>query len=32
MFHKRKNTLIAIITHGIYNGPIFVLIALGIIK
>jgi membrane protease YdiL (CAAX protease family) len=29
MFHKRKNTLIGIITHGIYNGPIFAVIALG---
>jgi membrane protease YdiL (CAAX protease family) len=32
LFHKRKNTLIAIIAHGIYNGPIFILIALGVIK
>jgi len=32
IFQKRKNTLITIIIHGIYNGPIFVLIALGIIK
>jgi membrane protease YdiL (CAAX protease family) len=29
MFHKRKNTLIGIIAHGIYNGPIFVFIVLG---
>jgi membrane protease YdiL (CAAX protease family) len=32
MFHKRQNTLIGIIAHGIYNGPIFVFIALGGMK
>lgn len=31
IFQKTKNTSIAIAIHGIYNGPIFVLISLGII-
>ncbi|MCK4250369.1 CPBP family intramembrane metalloprotease [candidate division WOR-3 bacterium] len=32
IFYKRNNTLIAIIIHGVYNGPLFILIALGLIK
>ena len=32
IFSRRSNTLISIIIHGAYNGPIFVLIALGVIK
>lgn len=32
LFYKRNNTLISIIIHGAYNGPIFVLIALGFNK
>lgn len=32
IFHKRNNTLITILIHGIYNGPIFILVALGIMK
>jgi membrane protease YdiL (CAAX protease family) len=32
IFSKTHNTLIAVFIHGIYNGPIFVLIALGIMK
>jgi len=31
IFHKTKSTSITIAIHGIYNGPIFVLISLGII-
>lgn len=31
-FYKTHNTLVAIFIHGIYNGPIFVAIALGLIK
>jgi len=31
-FHKTKNTLVGIFIHGIYNGPIFIAIALGLIK
>jgi len=29
-FHKTQNTLVGIFIHGFYNGPIFVMIALGI--
>lgn len=29
IFYKRPNTLISIIIHGVYNGPIFVMISLG---
>lgn len=32
VFSKTKNTLTGIFIHGIYNGPMFVLVALGIIK
>ena len=32
IFYKRNNTLIAIIIHGVYNGPLFILIALGLMK
>ena len=28
-FHKTRNTLVGIFIHGLYNGPIFVAIALG---
>lgn len=31
-FNKTKNTTVGILIHGIYNGPIFVLVALGVIK
>jgi membrane protease YdiL (CAAX protease family) len=31
-FYKTKNTFVGIFIHGIYNGPIFVAIALGLIK
>jgi len=31
-FSKTKNTLVGIFIHGIYNGPIFVLVSLGLIK
>lgn len=31
VFHKRNNTLISIFIHGIYNGPIFIMISLGLI-
>ncbi len=31
-FYRTHNTLVAIFIHGIYNGPIFVAIALGLIK
>jgi membrane protease YdiL (CAAX protease family) len=30
-FFKTKNTLVGIFIHGIYNGPIFVAVALGLI-
>ena len=30
IFHKTKNTSVLILIHTIYNGPIFVLIALGL--
>lgn len=32
VFYKRPNTLVSIIIHGVYNGPIFVMISLGFIK
>jgi len=32
VFHKTQNTLVGIFIHGIYNGPIFVAIALGLIN
>jgi membrane protease YdiL (CAAX protease family) len=32
IFSKRDNTVISMFIHGAYNGPIFVLIALGLIK
>ena len=31
-FYKTQNTLVGIFIHGIYNGPIFVAVALGLIK
>ncbi len=30
--YKTKNTVVGIFIHGIFNGPIFVLISLGILK
>ncbi|MFC1569236.1 CPBP family intramembrane glutamic endopeptidase [bacterium] len=32
VFHKTHNTLTGILIHGIYNGPIFVAVALGLMK
>lgn len=32
VFEKTQNSLTGIFIHGIYNGPIFVLVALGIIQ
>lgn len=32
IFSKTQNTSVAIAIHGIYNGPIFVLISLGVIS
>ncbi len=31
-FSKTKNTLVGIFIHGFFNGPIFVIISLGILK
>ena len=31
-FYKTQNTLVGVFIHGIYNGPIFVAVALGWIK
>lgn len=31
-FEKTRNTWVGVLIHGLYNGPIFVLVALGIIK
>lgn len=31
-FYKTQNTLVGIFIHGIYNGPLFVAVALGLIK
>lgn len=32
VFYKTQNTLTGIFIHGIYNGPLFVFVALGLIK
>ena len=32
IYYKTQNTLIGIFIHGIYNGPLFVAVALGLIK
>jgi membrane protease YdiL (CAAX protease family) len=32
VFSKTRNSLTGIFIHGIYNGPLFVMVALGIIK
>jgi membrane protease YdiL (CAAX protease family) len=32
VYSKTDNTLTGIFIHGIYNGPIFILAALGIVK
>jgi len=32
IFYKTKNTLVGILIHGVYNGPLFVLVALGLKK
>jgi membrane protease YdiL (CAAX protease family) len=32
IFHKTHNTLIGIFIHGLFNGPIFLAIALGLIE
>ncbi len=32
VFHRSQNTLIGIFIHGIFNGPIFVAVALGLVK
>lgn len=32
VYSKTKNTVTGIFIHGIYNGPIFVMVALGVIK
>jgi membrane protease YdiL (CAAX protease family) len=31
-FHKTKNTMVGIFIHGIFNGPMFVAVTLGLIK
>lgn len=32
VFNKTQNTLTGVFIHGIYNGPLFILVALGFIK
>jgi membrane protease YdiL (CAAX protease family) len=32
VFHKTQNTRVGILIHGIYNGPIFIAVALGTLK
>ena len=32
IFYKTQNTRVGILIHGIYNGPIFIAVALGLIK
>ena len=31
-FYKTQNTLVGIFIHGIYNGPLFIAVTLGLIK
>lgn len=31
-FSKTHNTMVGVVIHGLYNGPIFVLIALGVLQ
>lgn len=31
-FHRTKNTLVGILIHALYNGPTFILVALGVIR
>jgi membrane protease YdiL (CAAX protease family) len=31
IFYKTQNTLVGVFIHGVYNGPLFVLVALGLI-
>ncbi|MCK4798115.1 MAG: CPBP family intramembrane metalloprotease, partial [Spirochaetes bacterium] len=31
-FYRTQNTLVGIFIHGIYNGPLFIAVALGLIK
>jgi len=31
-YHKTKNTMVSILIHAIYNGPIFILISLGVMN
>jgi len=32
VFHKTRNSLTGIFIHGLYNGPVFVLLSLGVMK
>ncbi len=32
VFHKTRNTLVGVFIHAVYNGPLFILVALGLIK
>jgi len=32
VFHKTRNSLTGIFIHGLYNGPVFVLLSLGLMK
>lgn len=32
IFHKTHNTLVGVFIHGMYNGPLFVAVALGFIR
>lgn len=32
VYHKTQNTVTGIFIHGIFNGPVFVMVALGLIK
>lgn len=31
VFHKTQNTLVGVFIHGMYNGPVFILLAIGLI-
>jgi membrane protease YdiL (CAAX protease family) len=32
VFHKTRNSLTGVFIHGLYNGPVFVLLSLGLLK
>jgi membrane protease YdiL (CAAX protease family) len=31
VFYKTQNTLVGVFIHGLYNGPVFILVAIGLV-